>query len=288
MPTADDLWTPHDSAAATAQGYDLFATLLPECPVEVMMLQRDDEADLFPDDHAALRYVTEKAAQGDLLAMKALYYNNTPAGLEVEPFPEPTGDRPTVIDNAEVFDSDGTLALQIGDYDILYLSKCRTEGEDYPKLNDDDHQKIIDVIVAALKVGTPTTATPGPMDRQRFDLNQRQVEIVRIALTSASGNINDINDAMEEGQTPLNQFDVSGTLAVFGDAVPLTAKSRADKLFDAAVEGLTEYYPALKRPEIVAEIKGKVEVPDTGNDQTDYETVRDRVETLANAVPNEE
>jgi hypothetical protein len=65
----------------------------------------------------------------------------------------------------------------------------------------------------------------------------------------------------------------------------MAKNDRAERLFATAVEGLTEYYPVLGKADVVAEIKDKVEVPDTGNDQTDYETVRDRVEALANTYP---
>lgn len=59
-------------------------------------------------------------------------------------------ERPTVIDAAEVFDSGGTLALQIDGNDVLYLSKV--ENDEGVKLTDEQHQKIIDAVVAALKV----------------------------------------------------------------------------------------------------------------------------------------
>ncbi len=61
-------------------------------------------------------------------------------------------ERPTVIDGAEVFDSEGTLSLTINGYDILYLTKVVRDPEepDHPVLTDEQHQRIIDGIVEAL------------------------------------------------------------------------------------------------------------------------------------------
>jgi hypothetical protein len=59
---------------------------------------------------------------------------------------------PTVIDDAEVFDSEGTLSLMVNGYDVLYLSKCKLDDPNCPVLTDKQHQAIIDRIVAALGV----------------------------------------------------------------------------------------------------------------------------------------
>lgn len=229
MPIPNTIWTPADSAAAVAQGYDLFETLLPECPVEVMLLQRDDDAGIFDDDDDALRHVIMRAGHGDPLALKALYLNNTPVMLDIaDDLGIKPGDRPTVIDNAEVFDSEGTLSLQIGDFDVLYLSKCRPEGDDYPKLKGDEHQRIIDVIVSALKLGTPEPTMSGPMTLKRFDLTGRQIDIIRIALSNTASNIDDINDVMMDDEEDLlkigddhvpelNDVEIAALRAVFGD-----------------------------------------------------------------------
>lgn len=217
MPKPTDLWTPEDSAKAVPQGWDMFTAAHTDGTPEVLEIEKDDDFPTFKDDTDALRWVFQRAMAGDPLAQKAVYLHNTPTTFDVDPGPLEllNRPRPTVIDNAEVFDSEGTLSLQIGDYDILYLSKCRPEGDDYPKLGDEDHQRIIDVIVGALNVGVPEPSTPGPMTLKRFDLTGRQTEIVRIALNSTSCNINDINDAMEPTDTPLNKVEVEGVLAVF-------------------------------------------------------------------------
>lgn len=60
------------------------------------------------------------------------------------------------------------------------------------------------------------------------------------------------------------------------------ALTLADELFHDAIEGLREYYPCLHKPTVVAELRHRVKVPDTGNNQLDYENVRDQVERLAN------
>jgi hypothetical protein len=59
---------------------------------------------------------------------------------------------PTVIDDVEVFDSEGTLSLKINGYDVLYLSKCQPDPDDtnYPRLSPDQHQRIINVVSEAL------------------------------------------------------------------------------------------------------------------------------------------
>ena len=49
---------------------------------------------------------------------------------------------------------------------------------------------------------------------------------------------------------------------------------------EQAIEGLTEFYPELKDPAYADAIARKVETPDTGTDQADYENVRDQVEHL--------
>jgi len=55
-------------------------------------------------------------------------------------------------------------------------------------------------------------------------------------------------------------------------------KTRAEKLTEQVIDGLREYYPELDNDRITSQIKARVTVPDTGNDQKDYENVRDQVE----------
>jgi hypothetical protein len=56
--------------------------------------------------------------------------------------------------------------------------------------------------------------------------------------------------------------------------------TRFDGLFNAAIEGLIEFYEELENPDIVSGIKERIMDVDTGNDQKDYETIRNKVEGL--------
>jgi hypothetical protein len=56
--------------------------------------------------------------------------------------------------------------------------------------------------------------------------------------------------------------------------------TRFDGLFNAAIEGLIEFYEELENADIVSEIKERIMDVDTGNDQKDYETIRNKVEGL--------
>lgn len=81
---------------------------------------------------------------------------------------------PTVIDGAEVWDSDGTLALTINGYDVLYLTKCKPEAPGHPTLTDRQHQAIIDRIVTALGVedtSRPVEAGAKFVTEERADLD---------------------------------------------------------------------------------------------------------------------
>ena len=51
-------------------------------------------------------------------------------------------------------------------------------------------------------------------------------------------------------------------------------------LVDEAIENLREFYPELGDRAYANAIARKVEVPDTGNRQADYENIRDQVERL--------
>lgn len=54
--------------------------------------------------------------------------------------------------------------------------------------------------------------------------------------------------------------------------------TRDDKLLQSAIDGLREYYPELEDEDTAKAVKSHVSVPSTGNDQKDYENVRDQVE----------
>lgn len=55
-------------------------------------------------------------------------------------------------------------------------------------------------------------------------------------------------------------------------------------IIEAAFSGLLEYYTSLHDDVFVAEVESGLKVPDTGNDQLDYENVRDQVEKAAKAA----
>jgi hypothetical protein len=63
--------------------------------------------------------------------------------------------------------------------------------------------------------------------------------------------------------------------------------NRERRIIEAAFSGLVEYYACLNDGTLVAEIASGLKVPNTGNNQSDYENVRDQVEKAARvAEPN--
>lgn len=81
----DDDWTPGDSTAAIAQGWEIFSTDRdPGIPLMTadgkryghrpFELQAVDEMNIFKDDHEAWRFVKNQALSGDQLALKALSF----------------------------------------------------------------------------------------------------------------------------------------------------------------------------------------------------------------------
>ena len=64
----------------------------------------------------------------------------------------------------------------------------------------------------------------------------------------------------------------------------MSKTQRVERIKDAALSGLQEYFACLHDATFVAEVKSTLLVPDTGNDQLDYENVRDQVEKAANAA----
>lgn len=62
---------------------------------------------------------------------------------------------------------------------------------------------------------------------------------------------------------------------------PTKTELRAAALFEQAIWGLLEYYPCFNDQTLCLECESVVKVPDTGNDQLDYENVRDQVEKFA-------
>lgn len=56
---------------------------------------------------------------------------------------------------------------------------------------------------------------------------------------------------------------------------------RERRIIESAFSGLLEYYACLHDGTFVAEVESGLTVPNTGNDQLDYENVRDQVEKAA-------
>ena len=63
---------------------------------------------------------------------------------------------------------------------------------------------------------------------------------------------------------------------------PEPAGSPRAAIVQVAIEGLVEHYPQLKRKSVVESVRKQVKVPDTGNDQADYENVRNQIEVILN------
>lgn len=61
-------------------------------------------------------------------------------------------------------------------------------------------------------------------------------------------------------------------------AVDLPTSTREEQIFSDAVDGLREFYMPLHDPSFVSTARSRISVPDTGNDQKDYEAVRDAIE----------
>ena len=53
-------------------------------------------------------------------------------------------------------------------------------------------------------------------------------------------------------------------------------------IVQVAIEGLVEHYPQLKRKSVVESVRKQVKIPDMGNDQADYENVRNQIEVILN------
>ena len=53
-------------------------------------------------------------------------------------------------------------------------------------------------------------------------------------------------------------------------------------IVQVAIEGLVEHYPQLKRKSVADAVRKQVKVPDTGNDQADYQNVRNQIEFILN------
>ena len=57
--------------------------------------------------------------------------------------------------------------------------------------------------------------------------------------------------------------------------------NRKEKIIENALSGLIEYYSCLNDTTLASELCSVLVVPDTGNDQNDYENVRNQLERMA-------
>jgi hypothetical protein len=55
---------------------------------------------------------------------------------------------------------------------------------------------------------------------------------------------------------------------------------RFERIFNAALESLIEFYEELEDPEVVSGIKERIMEVDTGNDHNDFKTIKNKVEEM--------
>lgn len=61
----------------------------------------------------------------------------------------------------------------------------------------------------------------------------------------------------------------------------LFVETREEKILESAIEGLREYYACLNYKKTHEAIAAAVKIPNTGNDQIDYENTKAQVEKIA-------
>jgi hypothetical protein len=66
----------------------------------------------------------------------------------------------------------------------------------------------------------------------------------------------------------------------FENHIEPSDSSRFERLFGSAVEGLIEFYDELGQADVLSHVKERVHDVDTGNNQQDYENIRNQVEGL--------
>ena len=102
----------------------------------------------------------------------------------------------------------------------------------------------------------------------------------------AEGIASAMDNVVKTGMSALsNSWDEYGGVPKVGGVFVLdtdTAVQHVDALVQTAIEGLVEHYPQLKRKSVVESVREQVKAPDTGNDQADYENVRNQIEVILN------
>jgi hypothetical protein len=94
----------------------------------------------------------------------------------------------------------------------------------------------------------------------------------------------EVQDAAWDRNTPLEPGE-KGVIYIMARGIEeahnrTSRKEGLGNLVERAIVGLMEFYPELSDPAYADAVAKKVEVPHTGNDQADYENVRDHVERL--------
>jgi hypothetical protein len=107
-----------------------------------------------------------------------------------------------------------------------------------------------------------------------------QDTLLRFALAYLSANLDEAREFLDDR---LADAGFSGWVTTEADIEKIAAslaEPRSIRLITAAIAGLAEYIACLDDANVIAEIRRTVVVPDTGNDQLDYEDVRNQVERI--------
>jgi hypothetical protein len=97
-----------------------------------------------------------------------------------------------------------------------------------------------------------------------------------------NGGKNNVLNLVNFSVSPLS-FDTEVTVVnyiKFDSLIEPSDDSRFERLFSSAVEGLIEFYDELGQADVLSHVKERVHDVDTGNDQQDYENIKNQVEGL--------
>jgi hypothetical protein len=97
-----------------------------------------------------------------------------------------------------------------------------------------------------------------------------------------NGGKNNVLNLVNFSVSPLS-FDTEVTVVnyiKFDSLIEPSDNSRFERLFSSAVEGLIEFYDELGQADVLSHVKERVHDVDTGNDQQDYENIKNQVEGL--------
>ena len=97
-----------------------------------------------------------------------------------------------------------------------------------------------------------------------------------------NGGKNNVLNLVNFSVSPLS-FDTEVTVVnyiKFDSLIEPSDDSRFERLFSSAVEGLIEFYDELGQADVLSHVRERVHDVDTGNDQQDYENIKNQVEGL--------